>query len=181
MSDENKEKKCKKKKAIALIAILALVLSFVSLILDGIILHKLSESGAMNKPVVISKQYDKGQTMEKALKKNKPVIVWFYTDWCGFCQRFAPTFGKITKDRRIKRNFAVAYVNADYPENAALMQEYEVQGFPTVYLINPETKEKVLVDNSKLFTPEAKKELVKDFLAFADKKKDAETDDNNDD
>ena len=78
--------------------------------------------------------------MEKALKKEKPVIVWFYTDWCGYCQRFAPTFGKVTKDKKIKNNFAVAYVNAEYAENQDLVQEYQIQGFPTIYLLNPKQK-----------------------------------------
>lgn len=170
MSEENK--KCIKKKVIAVVAIAALVLSIVSLILDGIIIKKLNAKGLMTDPVVISKQYDKGQSMEKALKTEKPVIVWFYTDWCGFCQRFAPTFGKLTKEKQIKKNFAVAYVNAEKPENQGLMQEYEVQGFPTVYLLNPKTKEKEHIDNAKLFEEDAVKKLSKEFMEFV---KEAET------
>jgi len=165
MSEENK--KCIKKKAVAAVAIAALVLSFVSLILDGIIINKLNAKGLMTDPVVISKQYDKGQSMEKALKTEKPVIVWFYTDWCGYCQRFAPTFGKLTKDKQIKKNFAVAYVNAEKPENQGYMQEYQVQGFPTVYLLNPKTKEKEHIDNAKLFEEEALKNLKEEFMEFA--------------
>lgn len=167
MSDENKEK-CTKKKLLTALAVIAIVLSSLSLILDGILIHKLNAKGVLQEPVVISKQYDKGQSMEKALKKDKPVIVWFYTDWCGFCQRFAPTFGKITKDKKIKNNLAVAYVNAEMPENQSLMQEYQVQGFPTVYLLNPKTGNKVLVDNSKLFTPDAKEKLIEEFMTFAE-------------
>ena len=105
MSDENKEK-CTKKKTLTILVIVAIALSSIALILDGILIHKLAQKGLFQSPVVISKQYDKGQSMEKALKKEKPVIVWFYTDWCGYCQRFAPTFGKVTKDKKIKNNFA---------------------------------------------------------------------------
>lgn len=164
MSEENK--KCTKKKVLAAIAIAALVLSIVSLILDGIIIKKLNAKGLMTDPVVISKQYDKGQSMEKALKTEKPVIVWFYTDWCGFCQRFAPTFGKLTKNKEIKKNFAIAYVNAEKPENQGLMQEYSVQGFPTVYLLNQKTGKKEHIDNSKLFEEDAVKKLTEEFLEF---------------
>ncbi len=166
MADENKGN-CAKKKAFAAIAMTALVLSIIATALSGMALYKTNALTEQSKPVVISKQYDKGQNMEKALKTEKPVIVWFYTDWCGFCQRFAPTFGAITKDRKIKKNFAVAYVNAEYPENQTLMMEYGVEGFPTVFLVNPKTKEKVHVDNAKLFAPEAKKDLVGEFLNFA--------------
>lgn len=165
MSDENK--KCTKKKLITILAVIAIVLSSASLILDGILIHKLNAKGVLQEPVVISKQYDKGQSMEKALKKEKPVIVWFYTDWCGFCQRFAPTFGKITKDKKIKNRFAVAYVNAELPENRDLMAEYEVQGFPTIYLLNPKTKVKTQIGNEKLFTPDAKENLIEEFMIFA--------------
>jgi len=173
MSDENKEK-CTKKKVLTVLAIVAIALSSIALILDGIIINKLVAKDLWKAPVVISKQYDKGQSMEKALKTEKPVIVWFYTDWCGFCQRFAPTFGKITKDKEIKKNLAVAYVNAEKPENQGLMAEYNVQGFPTVYLLNPKTKNRVQIDNAKLFTPNAKEELIKEFTAFA-KENTAET------
>lgn len=166
MSDENKEK-CTKKKVLTALAIVAIALSSIALILDGIIINKLVAKDLWKAPVVISKQYDKGQSMEKALKANKPVIVWFYTDWCGFCQRFAPTFGKITKDKEIKKNIAVAYVNAELPENQSLMQEYNVQGYPTVYLLNPQTGNKVHIDNEKLFTTDAVETLTKEFLAFA--------------
>lgn len=176
MSDENK--KCTKKKVIAAVAILATVLSLISLVLDGIIIKKMVAKDIWKDPVVISKQYDKGQNMEKALKAEKPMVIWFYTDWCGFCQRFAPTFGDVTKDKRFKKNLAVAYVNAESPENSGLMQEYSVQGFPTVYLYNPKTGEKIHIDNGKLFEPEAKENLIKEFVAFA--VKGAEGDDDND-
>lgn len=166
MSDENKEK-CAKKKMLTILVIVAIALSSIALILDGILIHKLAQKGLFQSPVVISKQYDKGQSMEKALKKEKPVIVWFYTDWCGYCQRFAPTFGKVTKDKKIKNNFAVAYVNAEYAENQDLVQEYQIQGFPTIYLLNPKTKVKTQIGNEKLFTPDAKENLIEEFMTFA--------------
>ncbi len=166
MSEENKEK-CTKKMLLTILAAAAIVLSSIALILDGIIINKMVAKDLWKAPVVISKQYDKGQSMEKALKTEKPVIIWFYTDWCGFCQRFAPTFGKVTKNKEIKNAFAVAYVNAELPENRDLMAEYEVQGFPTVFLLNPKTKNKIHVENEKLFTPDAEKELVKEFMTFA--------------
>ncbi len=106
------------------------------------------------KKVVISKQYDKGQSMEKAIAKNKPIIAFFYTDWCGFCQRFAPTFAKIAKDPQIKKNFAIAFVNCEQEENSKYVQEYEVQGYPTVYVITPDGKKEHL-DNNTFFNADS--------------------------
>jgi thiol:disulfide interchange protein len=104
--------------------------------------------------VLISKKYDKGQSLAKAYKKQKPVLVFFYADWCGFCQRFAPTFYKVTKDREIKKTFAVAYVNCDKPENREYMQQFNVQGFPTVYVINND-RSKVQLENSTFFNEDS--------------------------
>lgn len=169
MSEELKEeKKCHKKLLIAAV-ILSLVLSIASLTLSTVTL--LGAQGkipalSMGAELPISKKYDRGRSLEKALKKNKPVIIWFYVDWCGYCQRFAPTFDEVIKSKEIKKNFAVAFVNADDHKNAKYMDEYQVHGFPTVYLLNPETGEKVLVDNGKMFMPNAKEELIREFKEF---------------
>lgn len=161
MSEENQvnnpieEKKCKFNLLIGLV-ILSLVLSVTSLTLSILGLRgDVSIGGQGNKKVVISKQYDKGKSMEKAKATGKPIIVFFYTDWCHFCQSFAPTFNKISKDSKIKKNFAVAYVNCEKEENRALMQEYNVQGFPTVYVIKTDGS-KVQLENGTFFNPDSK-------------------------
>lgn len=159
MSDEqiseNKEKKCNKKLVIILIA-LSLIMSLLSLGLSVFNTVKIvngSEVGENGK-VLISKKYDKGQSLQKAYKKQKPVIVFFYADWCGFCQRFAPTFYKVTKDRKVKKNFAVAYVNCDKPENRGYMEQFDVQGFPTVYVIRND-RSKVRLENNTFFNEDS--------------------------
>ena len=159
MSDEQnsvkEEKKCNKKLGIVLI-VLSLVMSFAALglsIYNTVTLNNGSAQANGGK-VLISKKYDKGQSLAKAYKKQKPVVVFFYADWCGFCQRFAPTFYKVTKDREIKKNFAVAYVNCDKPENREYMQQFNVQGFPTVYVINND-RSKVQLENNTFFNEDS--------------------------
>lgn len=117
----------------------------------------------------ITKKYAKNRTLEKAQKTGKPIVVFFYADWCGYCKRFAPTFDKITKNSQIKSNMSIAYVNCEAPENIHLIEEYKIQGFPTVYLINSKSGEKEKVDNNELFTPTAEKDLVDKFLKFSNK------------
>ena len=121
------------------------------------------EANAGGKAVVISTQYDKGQTLAKARAAKKPIVAFFYTDWCGFCQRFAPTFAKITKDRAIKDKFAVAYINCEKEENQSDMQAYEVQGFPTVYVIK-EDGTKVQLENSTFFDDDSVKNVKERML-----------------
>ncbi len=113
--------------------------------------------------VVISRQYDKGQSFAKAKATKKPMVVFFYTDWCGFCQRFAPTFHKAVTSKDIKKNFAVAYVNCDLPENRKLIEEYKVQGFPTVFVVDTKGKSTQL-GNETFFVEGAEKNLPTDMM-----------------
>ncbi len=123
------------------------------------------EIGASSsKPVVISKQYDKGQSLSKAINTGKPMIVWFYTDWCRYCQKFAPTFKKVTTSKEIKSSFAIAYVNAEDYENKEYVAEYDIKGYPTVYLVDGDKKE--LIPSQWLFQDDAVKKLKQNFLAF---------------
>ena len=164
MSDEqnqNENKKCCKLLVIGVI--FSLLFSIASLVLSILSFTGTIPSEGTGKKVVISKQYDRGRSLEKAKATNKPIIVFFYTDWCGFCQRFAPTFNKITKLPEIKKNFAIAFVNCEKPENKDIMTEYNVQGFPTVYVIDANGK-KTQLDNSTFFNDDAKKVVSENAL-----------------
>lgn len=158
MSEEQvkQEKKSCKCVLMAVGVILSLLFSIAALTLSILSFNGTSVASGSSQggEVVISKQYDKGRSLEKALATKKPVIVFFYTDWCGFCQRFAPTFDKITKGSKVKKNFAVAFVNCEKEENGKLMQEYGVQGFPTVFVIDKNGK-KTQLENGTFFNDDS--------------------------
>lgn len=139
----------------------------ISLVNTGMLLYLVSDNvitAIQNRPVVISRDYDKGQSMEKALLTKKPVIVWFYTDWCRYCQKLAPTFKKLTKDRQIKKEYTVAYVNAEDPRNKEYLKEYKVEGYPTVYLVKEGKKE--FISPIDLLSPFAFDVLKARFIEF---------------
>ena len=164
MSEEQNEVKEKETCKISLLislVIATLVVSSLSFLL--LLTNTLKASGFAapklpgrddGKKVVISAQYDRGRSLAKARATKKPIVVFFYTDWCGFCQRFAPTFDKITKDRAIKANFAVAFVNCEKEENHKDMEEFGVQGFPTVYVIE-EDGTKTQLENNTFFNEDS--------------------------
>ena len=133
MSDEQnsvkEEKKCNKKLGIVLI-VLSLVMSFAALGLSVYNTVTLNNGAAQANggKVLISKKYDKGQSLAKAYKKQK--------------------------DREIKKKFAVAYVNCDKPENRGYMEQFNVQGFPTVYVINND-RSKVQLENNTFFNEDS--------------------------
>ncbi len=122
----------------------------------------------------ITKAYAKDNTIEKAKAAGKPTVVLFYADWCGYCQKFAPTFYDVVKTRKIKSKLSVAYVNGSLEENQEYMKEYGIAGFPTVYMVDFKTGEKEKLSNSLFFNPDTKKVLTKMFLDFAKKSSDAQ-------
>ena len=167
MSEEQNQKPCKGKFVIVLLTILSFFFSIAALATSIYALNGGSVSTG-DKKVVISTQYDRGRSLAKAMETKKPIIVFFYTDWCGFCQKFAPTFDKVTKNAKVKSNFAIAFVNCEKEENQKIMQEYSVQGFPTVFVID-ETGKRTQLDNNTFFNDDSKDVLVKKVLELIGK------------
>lgn len=93
-------------------------------------------------------EYKIGRPYARAMRGGKPVVALFYVDWCGYCKRFAPKYNEIAKKYRGKFNFTM--INVEDKKNADLVKEYDIKAFPTVYIINPRTKERTFIDSSKL-------------------------------
>jgi len=164
MEENTKNSMCKT----ALWAIIAIfIFSLVTMLFTISIATKVGAIPGISVSEEISDKYDKGQSLEKAEKTGKPYIVWFYTDWCGYCKMFATTYGEINKNRDIKKKYAIAYVNCDSPSNKQYLEKFKVQGFPTVFLVDGERIERI--DNNILFAPNALEELKAKMEEFIQK------------
>ena len=163
----NRENHCK----MALLTVLVFVsifLSVCSLVLSLIMYNGGANNGGNQQASAdknaISKKYDRGKSLDKALKTGKPILVFFYTDWCGYCQRFAPVYDKISKDISIKKEFAVAYVNCEDEKNRQHVEDYKIEGFPTVFVVNTDGS-KTQLENSTFFVDKAEQIVTKNALA----------------
>ena len=150
------------KKVVMLLVITSFVLSIIAILNSSVALKVASGGGVAGeqKQVSITDKYDKGKSLKKAMAKDKAIIIFFYTNWCGFCQRFVPTFDKITKDRKFKAKFETAYVNCEDPDNDRIMKEFRVEGFPTVYVVDKQGR-RTHIENDILFQDDAKEAVTK--------------------
>lgn len=113
-------------------------------------------------------QYKIGKPYSVAMQKSRPVIAVFYVDWCHFCQSFMPKFQQLSKMYRGKVTFTA--VNAEDPKNADLAKEYNIRAFPSVFLINPATKEKEQIEGSSFESVESMKKAIDSYLERHSKK-----------
>ncbi len=67
---------------------------------------------------------------ERVLKAQSPVVVDFYADWCGPCQKLGPVLEDFAQEHPEIR---VVKVNID--ENRELAARYEVKSLPSLIVI----------------------------------------------
>lgn len=91
-------------------------------------------------------EYHIGMKYSEATAQNKPFIVMFYADWCTYCMRFMPKLKILNDAYKGRYNFAM--VNVDSPDSAALIKDYAVGGFPTLYIVDPALDNRILISNT---------------------------------
>ncbi len=88
--------------------------------------------------------YDEGLAL--AEKENKYVLIDFYTDWCGYCQKMErETYSKEEVKRILSENFVTVKVNAESNNKVRekgeeitereLARRYNVSGYPTIWFL----------------------------------------------
>jgi thioredoxin 1 len=60
-----------------------------------------------------------------------PVFVFFYADWCHFCQQQKPIIDELEQEYDDK----IAFIRVNAEENRQASNEFGVTGFPAMFLI----------------------------------------------
>lgn len=88
---------------------------------------------------------------QEAKAQNKPLLLYFTgSDWCIWCQKMD---GEVFDSAEFHNDFAqkLVFVELDFPQkkkldaatkaqNEKLANEYNIQAFPTVLILNPDGK-----------------------------------------
>ena len=72
--------------------------------------------------------------LKEAKSKKKPVMVDFYTDWCGWCKKLDKETYANRKVSSLAREFISVKVNGDRTRHA--VKKYNIRGYPTVLFLD---------------------------------------------
>lgn len=92
--------------------------------------------------VTTKKWYTKVSSYKKvrkaAKKKNKPYILFFYTDWCGYCKKINKKYLSNAKVKKVLSRHYKVKINPDKSKGKkALAERKGVNGFPDFRVVLP--------------------------------------------
>ena len=79
---------------------------------------------------------NKDNFKEMVLESPTPVLLDFFANWCGHCQRLLPLLDEVAVS--LEGKLSVMKMNVD--ENRDLAQKYDIKGLPTMVLFRDGTE-----------------------------------------
>lgn len=84
----------------------------------------------------------------KLYGKPNAWIIEFYNSWCGFCQRFAPSWKALATDIKGWRPLiAVGAMDCSDDDNSAICRDFEIMGYPTLRYFHENYQKGTFGDN----------------------------------
>ncbi len=82
---------------------------------------------------------DHSDALKKAKAENKPLLLYFYSDYCTYCEAMDRN---VLSDKDIKKALArdVVYLKVNVDEKRETAARYNIRGYPTTYLLDPAGK-----------------------------------------
>ena len=77
--------------------------------------------------------------LEEAKAEEKPLMIDFYTDWCGWCKKLDKDTYSSPKVQELAQRFICVKVNGDKFPN--LVSKYLIGGYPTIVFLDPDGRE----------------------------------------
>ncbi len=122
---------------------LALMGMFIAFVSCGNTQKKAQQSSAAK---IIFEQGGYADILNKAKNTGKPIMIDFYTTWCGPCKVLEKeVFTNKTVATYLNDNFLTCKIDAEKGEGPKLANKYNIKGYPTLLYINQ--KGEVLAEN----------------------------------
>ncbi len=87
----------------------------------------------------ISWRTDPVSAMAESRKTGKPVMIDFYTDWCGWCKELDKVTYRDPEVIGLSGSFVSLKLDAEKdPKGPELAEKYGVDGFPTILFLEPD-------------------------------------------
>ncbi len=114
-----------------------LLASFV--IFSGLLLAGgLNTAAAVTTNVWYTTPADCGRVQETAKKEDKPFILFFYVDWCGYCKRLKKDFLEKPEVEQVLAKYYRVKINPETGnEEQALANKYGANGYPNFLVVRP--------------------------------------------
>ncbi len=90
------------------------------------------------------------QALEDAIAHHKPVVIDFYADWCPICHELDRTVFSLPEIQAKLAQVTALRMDAtdqDNPQVQSILQEYEVEGLPTIVFLDSHGRE---IKNSRV-------------------------------
>lgn len=97
------------------------------------------EPNAKAEPAEIARPWLRGQkgykrAVEAQKETGRPLLIYFYTDWCPYCRKFASNVLRTSEVRKALRRAIKVQINGDDKE--PVMGTFRVRGYPSLYILS---------------------------------------------
>lgn len=91
------------------------------------------------------------KAVQEARASRKPLAIYFYTDWCGYCRRLERDVLRQAPMRDLLPSVVAVKINPEKgPEEAELGRRYGVGGYPAFFISHPTTGRREPIGNATL-------------------------------
>lgn len=84
----------------------------------------------------INWRYNLSEALKTAKSRQKPIMVDFYTEWCGWCKKLDSDTYTDSAVKKLAEEFICVKLDGDKERD--LVRKYNISGYPTIIFLNPD-------------------------------------------
>lgn len=84
----------------------------------------------------INWRYNLSEALKTAKSQQKPIMVDFYTEWCGWCKKLDSDTYTDSAVKKLAEDFICVKLDGDKEQD--LVRKYNISGYPTIIFLSPE-------------------------------------------